>query len=166
MATGRSADLVARWIRSAFAATPAPPPGRLLRETSRADPEAVAVATALGRTCWSEVSATTIHGCRAGLPFLSPAGFRYYLPAYLLACLSTPELRDVVLVDLCPPPDTPPWSPADFEARRRALSPDQRHAVLAFLDHLQAGETGTSSWTPRPEPLSTALTAWGAVPER
>lgn len=73
--------------------------------------------------------------------FLSPEGFRYYLPAYLLAALDDHgDLLPRSVYGLMPdPPDRPStdglseWQRTRFEP----LSPLQKHAVRAFLEYVR-----------------------------
>jgi hypothetical protein len=73
-------------IVQAFAQTPYPGDDALVLGDASYDPEYREVAAAFRRKQWRQLSPAFVHQHRDVLPLLSPAAFRYFLPAYLLAC--------------------------------------------------------------------------------
>ena len=85
---------VRRLLEGAFASTPVPEEGHVTACTCEACRDFVALVE--GRP-WREVEREVLLLHRDRLPFLTPAGYRHYLPAYLLAALDEgPEARRVL----------------------------------------------------------------------
>ena len=84
---------------------------------------------------WKSIPLDTI--IRSGdLPFFSERGFHYYLPAFLNALLlhhnEVGSLHYNVISSLIPP-DEPRWSDAQFDARAKQFTPEQRLVIHDFL---------------------------------
>ncbi|MCC6139828.1 MAG: hypothetical protein IT389_04335 [Nitrospira sp.] len=76
--------LVAASIREAFRETEHPGDPFLVGSTEGCEP-AEALAPFLGCSGWSEMSASILDAQYTALSFFSEGGFRYFLPAYLIA---------------------------------------------------------------------------------
>ena len=86
---------------------------------------------------WKDMTDADVIGLYAALAFLSPEGFRYFIPAYLSYCLRNPESPEAVV-------DSTVWaflptmfvsSLQDYVASKFSLLDDaQRAAVEAFLE--------------------------------
>lgn len=83
---------------------------------------------------WDVVTTADLRRVHDGLPLLSEAGFRYYLPAVMLGCITAPEALDVMpdsfLSALSPPNGRPDDALACVSGR---LDAPQVRAVIAFL---------------------------------
>lgn len=130
-----NAETVKRAIRTWFRELPVPGSiidteigDRETRETFRA---------ALGGRRWSEIATGVLSFHHDALCFLSPAGFRYLLPAFMIAALESPSSPILdVLVDLLTRPDDP-QDERTFLERMSPLTEPQRAAVRAFLEFLR-----------------------------
>lgn len=75
---------------------------------------------------------------KEALPLFTPAGFRYYLPAYMIACIDHRDEIDVALdgaiFNLTPPRARRGWKWAWFEARARLFTAPERDAIRGFLE--------------------------------
>jgi hypothetical protein len=121
-------------IVRAFAQTPYPGDEALVLGDASYDPEYREVAAAFRRQQWRQLSPAFIRRYRDVLPLLSAAAFRYFLPAYLLAC--TDEGSDL---------DTAPLNVASSLAARgpseaAAFTPDEARAVIGYLELCSAPE--------------------------
>ncbi len=118
----------------AFAGCPAPSSGDLTpHECEECDLVRQAFS---GHTPWS-LPRATIHEHFGDLPLLSPAAFRYFLPAYLhLALHCEPgtldeEVRQFSIYSLLPSTTS---DSAWFEARFRAFTPSELAALVQALE--------------------------------
>jgi hypothetical protein len=145
-------------IDAAFAGAPRPPDERLLHARSRDDND---IAALYAIPHWRDVPDAVVENEYAALAFLSPEGFRHFVPAYMRFALrhlgsgaaavdstiwsfspdlyGDPELRDYVISKL------------------RALDDGQRAAVVAFLEAVR--ELGDEAETQEAE---RALAYWRA----
>jgi len=93
---------------------------------------------------WREVPFETLRYESAALSFMTPAAYRYYLPAYLLACIldyaEADMIPDTVVFSLIPPTD--PKSVKIYgESYRRCMAgftPAQRDTLRSFLEFMKA----------------------------
>jgi hypothetical protein len=65
----------------------------------------------------------------------TPEGFRFYLPAYLLAALEDGDVLEYTLFSLLPLDK--PDSVARWREKVQGLSAEQRHIVREFLDYIK-----------------------------
>ena len=70
---------------------------------------------------WASISPREVRAHADALPLLTPSAFRYYFPAYLLACIDARELIDVawdsVIFNLTPPKRRDGWQWEFFRVR-------------------------------------------------
>jgi hypothetical protein len=124
-------------IVSAFASVPPPAPAALVSGDPDYDPEYREVAHAFAGRHWRELSLAFIREHRDSLPLLSPAAFRFFLPAYLLACLDGTEDLDTaplsVASSLTPPDPRDRAASEAFAQRALSFTPVEASAVCAYL---------------------------------
>ena len=145
-------------IESAFVDAPRPSDRELLHERCFDDTDIVAL---YGVAHWRELDDATVEREYAALSFLSPAGFRHFIPAYLGFALRHLDTGAAAV-------DSPIWSlsPLRYEdpdlqvftvSKLEALDDRQRAAAVAFLeavrelgdDHVAAeAELALSWWRP------------------
>jgi len=90
-------------------------------------------AEVLGDARWEDIRPEHLRLHSAAVNFLTPSGFAYFLPAFMIASLSDPGVRDSLLESILPPKaDT---SRPSFAAWWRPLSAPQKQAVIAFVEH-------------------------------
>jgi len=122
-------------IEAAFADAPRPPDGELLHERCSDDND---IAALYGVAHWRELDDATIEREYAALSFLSPGGFRHFIPAYLrfaLRHLDTGAAAvDSTIWSLSPPRYDDPGLQAFTESKLEPLDERQRAAAVAFLD--------------------------------
>lgn len=91
---------------------------------------------------WREASSQMIEREDAALCFFSPAAFRYFLPAYLIWTLNNYDTSESPTVNSTIYSLDPTSARADLQPFMRSkyslLSQAQRHAVIAFLEHMSA----------------------------
>jgi len=106
-------------IHAAFGPLPYPGAAHIVRDNSGADLESLAICDALHGQHWRDVSFDTLDGLRSALPFLSPAGYRFYLPAFLIFSIVDFPRADIIPDEVI---RTLTWpNPADLD-RLRALA--------------------------------------------
>ena len=122
-------------IDAAFADAPRPPDAGLLHERCSDDNDIVAL---YGVAHWRELDDATIEREYAALSFLSPAGFRHFIPAYLrfaLCHLDTGAAAvDSTIWSLSPYRYDDPGLQSFTESKLDPLDGRQRAAAIAFLD--------------------------------
>lgn len=122
-------------IEEAFATAPRPPDGELLHERCFDDNDIVAL---YGVPHWRELDDATVEREYAALSFLSPAGFRHFVPAYLgfaLRHLDTGAAAvDSTIWSLSPDRYEDPDLRAFAASKLEPLDVRQRAAAVAFLE--------------------------------
>lgn len=146
MASATRAEDVRRRIVDAFGSARHPGEDNLVDDETALEP--MAVAKALEGKTWREVNLSFLraYGERgdssAILSFLSPAAFRYFVPAFMLLLLDHYAEADV-LADTAISKLAPWRDPADsaltkfFEVRHQSFDAQERSAVLAFLKFIK-----------------------------
>lgn len=123
-----------RAVEAAFADAPRPLDDELLHPDSRDDGD---IAALYGIRHWLDVPDGVIVREYSALAFLSPAGFRHFLPAYLSYALRHPE-SDAYTVEstiFALKPTEDDARPREFMLSKYALlDAAQRAAVVAFLE--------------------------------
>lgn len=159
-------------IRKAFARTPYPGDEKLVVAGAGEDPECDQIAESFRGKMWRKLPAGVIRGFADSLPLFTPAAFRYYLPAYMLASLG-PDEEPAPMRKLVPgrAPDTAfewydvvnfvlfrltlPESPEDSEyflARARQFSGEERKAIARYLELIaERKEMNRDGEEPKPE---------------
>jgi hypothetical protein len=145
-------------IEPAFADAPRPSDRELLHERCFDDND---IAALYGVAHWRELDDATVEREYAALSFLSPAGFRHFIPAYLgfaLRRLDTGAAAvDSTIWSLSPPRYEDPELQAFTVSKLEALDDRQRAAAVAFLEavrelgdeHVAAeAELALSWWRP------------------
>jgi hypothetical protein len=124
-------------IADAFAAVPPPGPAALVSGDRDYDPEYRHVAEAFEGKHWRELSPAFIREHRDALPLLTPAAFRFFLPAYLLACLDGAHDLDTaplsVAASLSPPEPRDGAASDAFVRRSLPFTPVEASAICAYL---------------------------------
>jgi hypothetical protein len=122
-------------IEAAFADAPRPPDGELLHERCFDDNDIVAL---YGVPHWRDLDDATVEREYAALSFLSPAGFRHFIPAYLsfaLRHLDTGAAAvDSTIWSLSPDRYDDPELCAFARSKLELLDERQRAATVAFLE--------------------------------
>jgi hypothetical protein len=131
-----TADKLRKLIEAAFADTSYPGDARLVYDNSGRHLECNEIAAAFRGKHWKEVPLETLCYHSAGIFFLTPEAYRFYLPAYLLAALlhynQADTLPDSVVFSLIPPSDA-----KDAQVYRRRLegfTAAQRQVIRCFLE--------------------------------
>jgi len=158
---------VVEHIRSAFGGSRCPPPGRIVYDSSGSHAEAQQVARHFGGRDWGDVDSKSILAyddaadASAALSFMSPEGFRYYLPAFLLFILEQEEKAGLIAASTIS--KLAPWSDPDDEQMTRfcnerlvQFSDMERQAIVQFLQYTREHDTGSLSG----EELDRALQYW------
>ena len=115
-------------IVDAFGSMPYPGDDRIVDDYAGYDPERDEVKRVLKGHHWRDVSFDMLDNLRDSLPFLSPEGFRFYVPAFMIYCITDFSRSDVASQSVINNLTIP--SIADFEERRketdefRASSPE------------------------------------------
>lgn len=136
-------------ITSAFAEAPHPGDAALVTGDVSYDPEYRAVAHAFSGKHWCELSRDFIREHRDALPLLGPSAFRFFLPAYLLACLEDePDLDTApsnVVSSLSPPEPGDAASERAFFERAAAFTVAEARAIAAYLQLARDRESDGSA---------------------
>ena len=122
-------------IEGAFADAPRPADAELLHERCFDDNDILAL---YGVPHWRELDDATVEREYAALSFLSPAGFRHFIPAYLrftLRRLDTGAAAvDSTIWSLSPERYEDPGLQAFAISKLEAFDGRQREAAVAFLE--------------------------------
>lgn len=120
-------------IRAAFAKTPMPKDSKLVNTYDDEGAQEY-----FGGRCWDGHSVEDIRLQADAMSYFTPEAFRYYLPAFMLAELSDPEIADIVgeyVVSIFGP------QPQDLqsfqEERLSVMSSEEKLAVLHFIKYMQ-----------------------------
>jgi hypothetical protein len=126
-------DEIVERITAAFAEVPQPARDALI---NRHCCECLETSEAYGGKPWPEITLEELLRGRE-VALLTATAWRYYLPAFLIWSIRAPEAVDVFLDNLVsqlePPSETrgvAEW----FAERAVGFSPDQRQAIVAFLN--------------------------------
>lgn len=109
----------------------------------RVDPERASIVAAFGGKAWWAIDVATAEAQYSALSFFSPDAFRYYLPAFMMACVATSARRlpanvaQSTTFSLTPPREGDPRRER-FLAEARGFTPEQRDAVREFLEYMIA----------------------------
>jgi hypothetical protein len=153
-------------IRAAFASSEEPSPSKV--ENNHC-PECQETAALFAGRRWDEVSVASLLNPRPSISLLTPAAFRYYVPALMLACIEAPRELDVVPDSLIGSLSPPNAKATGHTAERLSFTRTQAGAVLAFLrvfelrqriDSGQAEDTLQRTLVTRP--LARAIRYWTA----
>ena len=97
------------------------------------------VADAFCARSWQEMSLELTHEHNDSWCFLTPAAYRYFLPAYIYASLQLyndpASLEESVLYSLTPPKEGERHE--KYEERMQGFSPAQRRAIRSFLEFIK-----------------------------
>jgi hypothetical protein len=121
-------------------------------------PECEQVRKTLGRYRADQVPDYVIDSLGSALPLLTPAGLRYYLPAYLVRVLRNPECPhvDLLIFHLSPNGNDLRYRRVYWSARRSVFMPAERVAVIHFVHWLAQTDVGRDYG----HELQTALEWW------
>lgn len=135
-------------IRDAFANAEYPGDDNLVTDGG-CDPGCREIAAAFRGKAWDSISTQMVREYNGALPLLTPAAFRYYLPAYLLGCIDSRQKVDFawdsVITHL-----TPPWKSEFFTERAEGFMDLQADALVAFLRFVDDAEWA-EDWEPPPK---------------
>lgn len=160
-----AATTVATQLHQAFQGTLYPGDDNLAVDADD-DPEASELAKALRGKDWTSVSTDMVLTFKDALPLLTPAAFRYYLPAYLKACIEARHRIDTawdnVILCLTPPITATDERERSFNTRSNGFTPSQEEALVAFLEFAhrkEKAEWRTLGMEPRKN-FSLAIDYW------
>jgi hypothetical protein len=120
-------------ITAAFAAVPIPPRDALMNHHCC---ECLETSEAYDGKRWQEITLEELLRGRE-VALLSATAWRYYLPAFPIWSIRAPDAVDVLLDNLVSqlePPSEGRGVPEWFAERSVGFSPEQRQAIVAFLD--------------------------------
>ncbi|MEE8170924.1 MAG: DUF6714 family protein [Phycisphaerae bacterium] len=127
-------------IEQAFRHNPYPGDDRLMFETSSEHLECRQIEQAFRTRHWRDVPFSLLLYQREALCFFSPEGFRYYLPAYMLACIKHPGPGEA---DLIPEAIISMLTPSTYERRAcfdqqiEGFTTAQLSVIRRFLEWLR-----------------------------
>lgn len=155
-------DGVRTAIREAFASTPYPGDKKVVENATDFDPEARDLENAFRGKAWQDVDAAMIREYKDGLPLFTPAGFRYYLPAYMLGVIDHRDEVDVAVdsavFNLTPPKTRRGWQWTRFKDRTKQFNAQERGALRAFLELMLQHDIEESR--PPSDRVKLALSYW------
>jgi hypothetical protein len=145
-ATPASRDEVIRDIGAAFADVAYPGDDQLVYDNSGRHLECTQVREVFRGRSWRDLDLETLRRNASALFFFTPAAYRYYLPAFLIAAVRDFERADVIPDTIVCTLKKPKDSGEDamlFQQRIEGLSEPQRNAVRSFLSHLATTHAGS-----------------------
>ena len=146
-------------IEAAFSGVPRPAPEALLNQHCC---ECAETSAAYAGKTWQDISLDDLLAGRE-TALLSPAAWRYYLPAMMIWCIRAPEVVDVIqdnLVFQLEPPAEGRGVPEWFAERATGFSEEQRVAITAFLHCYREIEEARWEGTEPPRHVYNALRYW------
>ena len=140
-ASDEQVELVRRQIEEAFADVRYPGDANLVYDTSGHHLECNQIAELFRGKHWRELTLEFLVPNRDSLCFFSPAAYRFYLPAYLLATLADPVEADLMLDSvvnrLTGPLDIPSPERDAFLEQVEGFTEKQTRAIVLFLEFLR-----------------------------
>jgi hypothetical protein len=134
------AGLLARKIERTFATVPYPGDSDLVYDNSGDHLECSEVAEAFRGRNWKDLDLDFLRYHAQSIFFLSPAAYRFYLPAYLLVSLRSFAEADTIpgtiIGSLTAPKGQNPEDMDFFLRTVRMFEPEQREAITAFLEFM------------------------------
>lgn len=132
-------DRLRQEVESAFRTVPYPGGERIVYDNSGTHPDCNAVKAIFVATHWHDISPQAVIRYPEALSAFTPESFRFFLPAFLLACIEHYDEADVLPGNLISGFQTrrDPHDQGRLQARLDALSPDQRRAVARVIEFLQ-----------------------------
>ena len=159
-------------IAGAFDFTPYPGDENLVTDQSGYNPEASEIEGAFRGKDWKDISVETILKLKAALPLFTPAAFRYYLPAYMIACVDSYYDVDVALdsvfFNLTPPKSRRGWEWDLFWVRAQQFNKKERDAISSFLelmDQYERVDWASEGMEPPRNRVTLALDFWSNFTE-
>lgn len=147
-------------IAEAFNAVPRPRDDALVSGDVTYDPEYRDVARDFSGQTWQALTRDFVRAHADALPLLTASAFRYFLPAYLLACLRAGAELDTVpfnvVSSLAPPEDAEPAALAFWADRARLFSAAEARAICAYLEEARSREADAATLR--------ALACWRSYP--
>jgi hypothetical protein len=133
---GSKARILAAQIEEAFQGIPYPGDNDLVTQGEGCDPERSEIASAFAGKLWRDLSLPFLRYHHESLFFFSPAAYRFFLPAYLLACVLSYEkagnITNSVVFSLTLPNGF--GAKRDrFLERMNGLSASQKRTITNFL---------------------------------
>jgi hypothetical protein len=125
-------------IESAFRDVPYPGDDNITRCTHADCLECAEVAEHFRGMTWHGHTMQSLWRVRDTIPLLTPEALHYFLPAFMLAILDTPQDADITPISIIGQ-FTPPAQSADerqrayFDTRLAQFTPAQRQAIADFL---------------------------------
>ena len=124
------------------------------------------IAAAFRGKDWRSIWRETVRDHATALPLFTPAAFRYFLPAYMIACLDGYDDLDVapdsVLFNLTPP-NQRSGDEVNFSARTQRFTRVEREAVASFLgimDEYERADWASAGKQPPEDRVEPALKWW------
>jgi hypothetical protein len=157
----RDTEDVVRQIMAAFAGSPYPGREALMNDHCC---ECADISASYAARRWTDIALEDVLAGRE-TALLTPAAWRYYLPAVMICCLRAPDAVDVIQDDLVAqlePPDEHRGVPEWFALRATGFSPQQRSAIAAYLGWYRDLERTRWDERLRPRHVDNALAYWAA----
>lgn len=131
-------DLI-RKIHIAFPPNEYPGDEQIIPIRSPMDLEAIELLGAFKGKRWTDLTTETLLFNHDALSYFTPAGFRYYLPAFMLASITDWDSADIipecVIFNLTAPSSTESGG-IDFRDRLAVMSDQQKATIADFLEYL------------------------------
>lgn len=156
---------------AAFADTPYPGDGNIVVDQSVFDPESTEVVSAFAGMRWEDISVEMVRRFKEALPLFTPVAFRFYLPAYMVACVDASYDVDValdsVLFNLTPRMPQSEWQRDFFQARVEGFFRPQVDAIrsfLALMKQYELADWATEGKIPPRDRIGRAVDFWAQFP--
>jgi hypothetical protein len=120
-----NAQEIIQLIEDAWRGVPYPGDGKIFTPDSCDDEDIVKF---FGGTTWRGHSPVNLRAHSSAFTFFTPEAFHYWLPAFMIAAIQSPEEADVILEHIS-------WSLGDCHASKRwpLFSSAQRQAVAEYF---------------------------------
>jgi len=136
MTSGEGATFEER-VERAFASVPYPGDDDIVVDQSGYDLECMDILEKFRSRTWGSISEEEVLLHKESLPLFTPRAFRYYLPAYLIACAKHRRELGVAAHNLAfalTPPEEMESGLDFFLSRARLFEPEQGHVMLEYLE--------------------------------
>jgi hypothetical protein len=155
----RAIEEIIRQITAAFADVAYPGPEALFNHHCC---ECAEVSSRYVYKRWTDIALEDILAGRE-TALLSPAAWRYYLPAVMVWCVRAPDAVDVIqdnLVFQLEPPDEQRGVPEWFSQRATGFTGEQRSAIAAYLNWYRERDAARYVAGEPPRHVYNALAYW------
>lgn len=148
---------VLKAVEGAFGSLPLPAREAIAKPLR--DVEVIALLDDFAGRHWRDLPRERVCYHREMLGFMTPIGFQFYFPAWLVHALDDLAIQEYTMYQLCPAPD--PILRASFNRLTPILDSSQRAAIRLWLEYLRDTPGSTDDYTREEAGRAIEQFCWG-----